>query len=201
MGVGQSFPFLCVGDDAQEEDPKQKQHREWSWIDDSCLGGCLDDSQMERVFLPDAKRNKFIVTGLGGASVRKGARLDTMFMKVLPRGTIVVVSEIRDLRAHLIKPFDGWASLATEEGYDIIQPTRRSTRYRVIFEEGIFVRTGSHIEGGRIVRIAPCGTILRASGKTRIIDGVERVQVEDGWVSMRLREDRGEGERLLEALN
>ena len=37
--------------------------------------------------------------------------------------------------------------------------------------------------------------------QTKIIDGVERVKVEDGWVSMRLREDRGEGERLLEALN
>lgn len=49
MGLSHSFPFLCVGDDALE-DPK---HREWSWIDDSCLGGCLDDAQVERVFLPD----------------------------------------------------------------------------------------------------------------------------------------------------
>lgn len=44
---------------------------------------------------------------------------------------VVVVSEIVGLRAHLTKPIDGWASLATEEGYDIIQPTKRSTRYRV----------------------------------------------------------------------
>lgn len=44
---------------------------------------------------------------------------------------MVVVSEIRGQRAHLIAPFNGWASLSTEEGYEIIQPTKRSTRYRV----------------------------------------------------------------------
>eukprot|EP00904_Undaria_pinnatifida_P001723 jgi/Undpi1/11551/HiC_scaffold_30.g13848.m1 len=195
--------LLCLGDDAlgDKKDTGTKHRDAWSWIDDSCLAGCLDDSDVERVFVTEAKRNKFVVVGLGGASVRKEAQLDSLFMSVLPRGTMVVVSEIRGQRAHLIAPFNGWASLSTEEGYEIIQPTKRSTRYRVIFEEGIFVRTGSRIEGGRIVRIAPCGTILRATGKTKIVDGVERVQVEDGWVSMRLREDKGEGERLLEALN
>lgn len=37
--------------------------------------------------------------------------------------------------------------------------------------------------------------------QTEIFDAVERVQVEDGWVSMRLREDRGSGAPLLMALN
>ena len=37
---------------------------------------------------PAAKRDKFIVTGLGGASVRKESRLDSMFMRVLPRATV-----------------------------------------------------------------------------------------------------------------
>ncbi len=33
--------------------------------------------------------------------------------------------------------------------------------------------------------------------QTEIFDAVERVQVEDGWVSMRLREDNGTGAPLL----
>lgn len=37
--------------------------------------------------------------------------------------------------------------------------------------------------------------------QTEIYDAVERIQVEDGWVSMRLREDKGSGAPLLMALN
>ena len=50
MGGSHSFPLLCVEDDAVE-DPKHRERS--SWMDDSCLGGCLDDAQVERVFLPD----------------------------------------------------------------------------------------------------------------------------------------------------
>ena len=43
--------------------------------------------------------------------------------------------------------------------------------------------------------------ISRLVLQTEIFDAVERVQVEDGWVSMRLREDNGTGVPLLKPLN
>lgn len=51
--------------------------------------------------------------------------------------------------------------------------------------------------------LAPSVSLLRffASPQTEIFDAVERVQVEDGWVSMRLREDTGSGVPLLMPLN
>ena len=36
-----------------------------------------------------------------------------------------------------------------------------------MYREGIFVRSTSNIDEGRIVRIAPFGTILKATGKVR----------------------------------
>eukprot|EP00752_Nemacystus_decipiens_P010538 g9384.t1 len=153
------------------------------------------------VFVPDAKRNKFVVVGMRGASVRKNMRLDSPVMKTLRRGTIVVVSEIRHRRAHITKPLDGWASISTEDGYQIIEPTKRSTKYKVIYDDGIIVRSTARIETGAVVKIATPGSILKATGKTQIVDGIERVQIDRGWVSMRLREDNGLGPRLLAPMN
>lgn len=42
---------------------------------------------------------------------------------------------------------------------------------------------------------------VSATMQTEIFDAVERIEVEDGWVSMRLREDKGSGAPLLMALN
>ena len=44
---------------------------------------------------------------------------------------VVVVSEIRRRRAHIVKPVDGWVSLQTEDGYVIVGPMERSTKYKV----------------------------------------------------------------------
>lgn len=38
---------------------------------------------------------------------------------------------------------------------------------QVVFEEGIFVRSNPDIYEGRIVRIAPFGTVLKATGMVR----------------------------------
>eukprot|EP00903_Cladosiphon_okamuranus_P020039 g18406.t1 len=164
-------------------------------------GWCGDDSATERVFIPDASRNKYVVVGLGGATVRMSARLDSPVLRTLPQGTVVVVAQVRSRRAHILKPMDGWASLSTENGYRILESVGRPTKFKVVYREGIFVRSTPSIDEGRIVRIAPFGTVLKATGKTDIFDAVERVEVEDGWVSMRLREDTGSGTPLLMALN
>ena len=47
--------LLCLGDDAlgDKKDTGTKHRDAWSWIDDSCLAGCLDDSDVERVFVTE----------------------------------------------------------------------------------------------------------------------------------------------------
>lgn len=40
---------------------------------------------------------------------------------------------------------------------------------QVVYREGIFVRSTPNIEAGRIVRIVPFGTVLKATGKVRLI--------------------------------
>lgn len=191
--------MCCYGDDAKQDtttslvDDFEDQQKKTGW--------CVDDSAAEMIFYPEATRNKYVVVGLGGATIRMGPRLDSPVMKTLPQGSIVVVDQVRARRAHISKPLDGWASLSTESGYIIMEAIARPTKYRVVFREGIFVRSTASIEDGRIVKIAPYGTVLNATGKTEIFDGVERVQVDGGWVSMRLREDRGAGAPLIMPLN
>ncbi|CAN0365485.1 unnamed protein product [Pylaiella littoralis] len=160
-----------------------------------------DSSATERVFVPDASRNKYVVVGLGGATVRAEVRLNSAVLKRLPQGTIVVVSQVRSRRAQIIKPIIGWVSLSTESGYEILGSILRPTKYKVVYQGGILVRSSPIIEEGGKVKIAPYGTVLKATGKTEIFDAIERVEVEDGWVSMRLREDNGSGAPLLMALN
>ncbi|CAN0084424.1 unnamed protein product [Scytosiphon promiscuus] len=205
MGAGPccGFCYMCVDGPAKDD----------ALVDSDLLaqtaaennkkqkGWCVDDSATERVFIPDASRNKYVVVGLGGATLRMSARLDSPVLKTLPQGTVVVVSQVRSRRAHIMKPVDGWASLSTESGYVILQAISRPTKYKVVFREGIFVRSSPNIEDGRVVRIAPFGSVLKATGKTEIFDAVERIEIEGGWVSMRLREDKGPGAPLLMPLN
>lgn len=37
--------------------------------------------------------------------------------------------------------------------------------FQVVFPDGIFVRSSSVIEDGRVIRIAPYGTVLNATGR------------------------------------
>ncbi|CAN0284994.1 unnamed protein product, partial [Hapterophycus canaliculatus] len=83
------------------------------------------------VLAPPASRNKYVVVGLGGATLRMSARLDSPVLRTLPQGTVVVVSQVRSRRAHIVKPMDGWASLSTESGYVILEAISRPTKYKV----------------------------------------------------------------------
>lgn len=58
------------------------------------------------------------------------AALD-IFRLIFLSGEIVVVSQVRARRAHIKKPMDGWASLATESGYVIMEAIARPTKYKV----------------------------------------------------------------------
>lgn len=46
--------------------------------------------------------------------------------------------------------------------------------FQVVFPDGIFVRSSATIKDDRVVRIAPCGTVLKATGKVRNSDNIHR---------------------------
>jgi hypothetical protein len=57
-----------------------------------------------------------------GAQVRAGQDISSKAVKKLPTGSTVTVVEIRERRAHIVKPVDGWVSTYTKEGQEILRP-------------------------------------------------------------------------------
>jgi len=54
--------------------------------------------------------------------VRKGSEMDSEQVTVLPVGALVFVAEAHGRRARIMKPVEGWMSLRTSEGVDILRP-------------------------------------------------------------------------------
>ncbi|CAN0000655.1 unnamed protein product, partial [Heterosigma akashiwo] len=144
--------------------------------------------------------DKYRVVGKGGATVREGYSVKTQIVQTLPYGSVVEVSEVKGLRACILFPVQGWASIGTENGYVILDKINQRPRYRVIFEDGIPVRAGANIEKSRAVRHLAYGEIVEGTGKIQNYDGVERIElVGGGWISKNIREDGGvAGEFLIQ---
>ncbi|CAM9596601.1 unnamed protein product [Ectocarpus sp. 6 AP-2014] len=144
---------------------------------------------------------KYKVTGRSGATVRSGEPLDSPIQCTLTPGTIVEVTEVKGRRCCIVNPVKGWGSIATENGYVIIEPLSARPRYRVVYPEGVIVRSAADIDDSDFVRVISRGEIVEGTGQVQMFDNVERVQVADGWISMRLREDDGAlGDVLLEKI-
>jgi len=56
------------------------------------------------------------------AVVRKGSALDSDKVTELPVGALVFVSEAQGRRARIMKPVEGWVSLRTSEGIEVLRP-------------------------------------------------------------------------------
>eukprot|EP00904_Undaria_pinnatifida_P007319 jgi/Undpi1/3717/HiC_scaffold_16.g07087.m1 len=133
---------------------------------------------------------EYKVTGRSGATVRLGEPLDSPIQCTLTPGTIVEVTEVRGRRCCIVNPVKGWGSIATENGYVIIEPLSARPRYRVVYPEGVIVRSAADIDDSDFVRVIAKGEVVEGTG-----------QVADGWISMRLREDDGAlGDVLLEKI-
>ncbi|CAM9999286.1 unnamed protein product [Ascophyllum nodosum] len=144
---------------------------------------------------------KYKVTGRSGATVRSGEPLDSPIQCTLTPGTIVEVSEVRGRRCCIVNPVKGWGSIATENGYVIIEPLSARPRYRVVYPEGVIVRSAADIDDSDFVRVIAKGEVVEGTGQVQMYDNVERIQISDGWISVRLREDNGAmGDILLEKL-
>ncbi|CAM9376432.1 unnamed protein product, partial [Heterosigma akashiwo] len=144
--------------------------------------------------------DKYRIVGKGGATVRQGYSIKTELVQTLPYGTVVEVSEVQGLRACIVHPVQGWASLGTEKGYVIMDKITQYPRYRVIYEGGITVRSGPNIDKSRQIRHLSRGEVVEGTGNIQKYDGVERIElVGGGWISKNTREDGGvAGEYLIE---
>ncbi|CAN0422065.1 unnamed protein product, partial [Discosporangium mesarthrocarpum] len=138
---------------------------------------------------------QYRVTGRSGATVRAGEPLDSQIQCTLTPGTIVEVAQVKGRQEHrftaehhsvpaqrcrIVQPVTGWGSIATENGYVIIEPVTARPRYRVIYPEGVIVRTSADIDDSDFVRVIPRNEVVEATGRTEMFDNVERVQARAG---------------------
>ncbi len=76
-----------------------------------------------------------------------------------------------------MNPVKGWGSIATENGYVIIEPLSARPRYRVVYPEGVIVRSAADIDDSDFVRVIAKGDVVEGTGQVQMFDNVERVQV------------------------
>lgn len=70
----------------------------------------------------------FKVTHRGGALVRSGRDTDTPQVHQLSAGEVVTVVELAGRRARIISPVEGWMSVETKDGVQIMRPCHLQTR-------------------------------------------------------------------------
>lgn len=76
-----------------------------------------------------------------------------------------------------MSPVKGWGSIATENGYIIIEPLSARPRYRVVYPEGVIVRSAADIDDSDFVRVIAKGEVVEGTGQVQMYDNVERIQV------------------------
>lgn len=84
-------------------------------------------------------------------------------------------------RCHIVSPVKGWGSIATENGYIIIEPLSARPRYRVVYPEGVIVRSAADIDDSDFVRVIAKGEVVEGTGQVQMYDNVERIQVGKEW--------------------
>lgn len=76
-----------------------------------------------------------------------------------------------------MNPVKGWGSIATDNGYVIIEPLSTRPRYRVVYPEGAIVRTAADINDSEFVRVIANGEVVEGTGQVQTFFNVERIQV------------------------
>eukprot|EP00746_Dinoflagellata_sp_MGD_P143825 gnl/MRDRNA2_/MRDRNA2_76610_c0_seq1.p1 gnl/MRDRNA2_/MRDRNA2_76610_c0~~gnl/MRDRNA2_/MRDRNA2_76610_c0_seq1.p1 ORF type:complete len:785 (+),score=188.49 gnl/MRDRNA2_/MRDRNA2_76610_c0_seq1:283-2355(+) len=99
------------------------------WVSTYSLDGklILELRQQDGIPPSQACPRNFEVTHKNGAQVRAAYDKNSKSIQVIPTGSIVTVVEIRDRRAHIVKPIDGWVSTCTKEDIEILSPLGESS--------------------------------------------------------------------------
>jgi hypothetical protein len=128
--------------------------------------------------------------GRSGATVRQEQSLTSPIVGTMPLGTILHVDIIEGRRARVLSPLKGWVSLSTENGYIIIGKRAEAAeflpRYKVVAKGGVLVGSSSETSESSIIRLAKYNDVLLGTGcVSEDADGMPRIQVEEGWASLR----------------
>lgn len=83
--------------------------------------------------------------------------------------------------------FDTICNIIFRKILSIITPKRHL--YKVVHSDGAVVRDGLDIDSSNIVCNVSFSQIIDSSGEIKIVDGICRLRVSNGWISMNLRND------------
>mmetsp|Transcript_6129 Transcript_6129/g.9244 ORF Transcript_6129/g.9244 Transcript_6129/m.9244 type:complete len:172 (+) Transcript_6129:81-596(+) len=167
------------------------------------LSVCVSDGADQTAPLPQKQTlEKYRVVGQSGATVRKDVNLDSPLVANLEKDTIVDVSAVKGRRAHIVSPVDGWGSIKTETGYVILKKEDGEIyRYKIVLKEGAVIRKGADIDTSDVVGRAEYLDIVESTGEVQEVDGIQRLRIKQGWISMNLRENGSVGAPIVERVD
>lgn len=167
------------------------------------LSVCVSDSTQQASSTPQRQSvEKFRVVGQSGATVRKDVNLDSPLVANLEKDTVVDVIEVKGRRAHIVSPVDGWGSIKTETGYVIMKKEDGEIyKYKIVLKEGAVIRNGPDIDTSDVVGRAEFGDIIESTGEVQELDGIQRLKIKQGWISMNLREKGTIGAPVVERID
>lgn len=103
-------------------------------------------------------------------------------METLYSIVVMPPSPCTNRRCCIVSPVKGWGSIATENGYVIIEPLSARPRYRVVYPDGVIVRSAADIDDSDFVRVIAKGETVEGTGQVQMFDNVERIQVCVLWL-------------------
>mmetsp|Transcript_3206 Transcript_3206/g.4975 ORF Transcript_3206/g.4975 Transcript_3206/m.4975 type:complete len:172 (+) Transcript_3206:44-559(+) len=163
-----------------------------------CFGDLSDGSSIE---------DQFIVVGASGSTIRSGESLKSELMCTLAPGTILKIDMIRGRRCHIVDPVRGWGTTSTERGYVIIEKLKVTEgtdkgphKYKVVGVNGVVARNNP--EGSIEAKHLSIGETFQSTGNKTIVNGVEWIEMNDGWIPVTKRRVEGgpPGEVLLQKI-
>ena len=143
--------------------------------------------------------SQYRVVGQSGATIRKDINLDSPLVANLEKDAVVDVSQVKGRRAQIVSPVEGWCSVKTETGYVILKKEDGEVyKYKIVLKEGAVIRTGADIDSSEVVGRAEYLDIVESTGEVQEVDGIQRLRIKQGWISMNLRENDSVGAPVVE---
>mmetsp|Transcript_24926 Transcript_24926/g.42174 ORF Transcript_24926/g.42174 Transcript_24926/m.42174 type:complete len:173 (+) Transcript_24926:131-649(+) len=165
----------------------------------TCVSDGADNTQAPPV---KPELEQYRVVGQSGATVRKDINLDSPLVANLEKDTIVDISTIKGRRARIVSPVEGWSSIKTETGYVILKKEGGDMyKYRIVLKEGAVIRKGADIDASEVVGRAEYLDVVESTGEMQEVDGIQRLHIAAGWISMNLRENGTVGASIVERID
>lgn len=74
-------------------------------------------------------------------------------------------------------------------------------RYKIVLKDGAVIRKGADIDTSEVVGRAEYLDIVESTGEVQEVDGIQRLRIKQGWISMNLRENGSVGAPIVERVD